>query len=54
MSALQRERGFNLRVIDNNDFKIIKLATREDRGNLLDYRKCKNFINHYAILFYPE
>jgi hypothetical protein len=37
-------------VVNDDKLGIIKLAAGEHRGKLFDYRKSKNFINHYAIL----
>jgi hypothetical protein len=41
MCALQRERRFNLGVIDNENLKLIKLAAGEDRGKLFDTGRAK-------------
>ena len=51
MSALESHGSFNLRMINHDQFQVIKLATGKDRGKLFDNREGKNFINHYAILF---
>ena len=50
MCALQRERSFNLWVIDNKNLKFIKLTAGEDRGKLFNDRESENFVNHDAIL----
>ena len=50
MCALQRERRFNLGVIDNKNLKLIKLTAGEDRGKLFNDRESENFVNHNAIL----
>ena len=50
MRALESHGGFNLRMVNNDQLQLIKLAAREDRGKLFNYRESKNFVNHGAIL----
>ena len=51
MSALQSHGGFHLRMVNDDQLEVIKLAAGKDRGKLFDNRGGKNFINHYAILY---
>ena len=51
MSALQSHGRFHLRMVNDDQLQVIKLAAGKYRGKLFDNREGKNFINHYAILY---
>ncbi len=50
MRPLQRHRGFHLRMVDDNQLQVVKLATGDNGRNGFIHRESKNFIYHCAIL----